>query len=131
MPQHIGGKGFFMRLSKFVLAAVLALPLAGCFEGPSGPAGPKGEAGPAGLPGPAGPAGAPARSPAVTLRSMPCPAGGCTSACEAGEQLVSGYCVNQEQGMQHVAVFSSANDGAPVVKCENPVRQVVAVCLKP
>ncbi|MEP9379642.1 hypothetical protein ABLE91_23225 [Aquabacter sp. CN5-332] len=119
--------GFF----KFVMVAALALPLAGCFEGPAGPQGPQGPQGAAGPAGPAGAQGAAAKSPAVSVRSTPCPNGGCTSTCETGEQLMGGYCVNQEEGMQHVAVFSSPNDGAPTVKCENPVKQVVAVCLKP
>lgn len=118
-----------MRFAKFVMVAALAMPLAGCFEGPAGPQGPKGEAGPAG---PAGPQGPAARPPAVTLRAIACPNGGCTQSCETGEQMLGGYCVNVQTGMQHVAVFSSPADNAPpVVECENPVRQVVAVCLKP
>jgi hypothetical protein len=43
-----------MRVAMAVIAGVLSLTLAGCFEGPQGPPGP---AGPAGAQGPAGPPG--------------------------------------------------------------------------
>lgn len=97
--------------------------------GAAGPAGPVGPAGPAGPQGPAGPAGAAAASN-ITLRAAECPAGGCLASCESGESLIGGYCVNHQRGIQHVAVFS-AQEGKTEVECLNPVKQVVAVCLKP
>lgn len=46
-----------MRLSLAVVALIAAFSLAGCFEGPQGPAGPQGPPGPAGPPGPKGDTG--------------------------------------------------------------------------
>ncbi|MEP9354530.1 hypothetical protein ABLE93_13125 [Xanthobacter sp. KR7-65] len=97
--------------------------------GAPGPAGPQGATGPAG---PAGPAGAPgaAGSAGITVRAADCPAAGCLAGCETGESVVGGYCVNTDRGMQHIAVFSS-REGKTEVECLSPVKQVVAVCLKP
>ncbi|WP_428031099.1 hypothetical protein [Ancylobacter sp.] len=99
--------------------------------GTTGPAGPAGPAGPTGPQGPAGAAGAPGSSgaTAITVRTAPCPSAGCTSSCEAGEVIVSGYCVNTDRGFQHIASFA-ADGGKTVVACEHPVKEVVAVCLK-
>lgn len=99
--------------------------------GPAGPAGPSGPAGPTGPQGPAGTAGAPGApgSSAITVRSAPCPSAGCTSSCESGEVIVSGYCVNTDRGFQHIASFAD-DGGKTVVACEHPVKEVVAVCLK-
>ncbi|QRG08216.1 hypothetical protein EZH22_07840 [Xanthobacter dioxanivorans] len=145
-----------MRFIKLIVGLVLALSLAACFEGAQGPAGPQGAAGaagpqgpagvagPVGAAGPAGPAGPQgAVGPAgpqgiqgvpaaanIAVRASDCPAAGCLAGCESGESVIGGYCVNHDRGMQHIAVFS-ARDGKTEVECLNPVKQVVAVCLKP
>jgi len=66
----------------------------------------------------------------ITVRAAECPAAGCIAACEDGESVIGGYCVNRDRGMQHIAVFSSRS-GKTEVECLHEVRQVVAVCLKP
>lgn len=136
-----------MRMMKAAIGLALALSLAACFEGKPGPAGPAGAAGaqgPAGVAGPAGPAGAagPAgpAGPAgaagaagaanITLRAAACPEAGCLASCETGESVIGGYCVNTDRGLQHIAVFSARGDKTEV-ECLHPVKQVVAVCLKP
>ena len=148
-----------MRMMKAAIGLALALSLAACFEGKPGPAGPAGAAGaqgpagvagpagPAGAAGPAGPAGPPgpqgAQGPAgpagaagaagatnITLRAAACPEAGCLASCETGESVIGGYCVNTDRGMQHIAVFSARGDKTEV-ECLHPVKQVVAVCLKP
>lgn len=145
-----------MRIVKLVVALALALSLAACFEGAQGPAGPQGQAGaagpqgPAGVAGPAGSAGAagpvgpqgpvgPAGpqgaqgtpgSANITVRAADCHSAGCLAACETGESLIAGYCVNHDRGMQHIAVISRRADKTEV-ECMHPVKQIVAVCLKP
>ncbi len=148
-----------MRTMKAVIGLALALSLTACFEGKPGPAGPAGATGaagaqgPAGVAGPAGPAGAQgpagpagpagpqgAQGPAgaagapgsanITLRAAACPEAGCLASCETGESVIGGYCVNVDRGMQHIAVFSARGDKTEV-ECLHPVKQVVAVCLKP
>lgn len=148
-----------MRILKVAVGLALALSLAACFEGPQGSTGPQGPAGaagpqgpagvagpvgPGGVPGPAGPQGAqgpvgPAGAPGsqgasgaagIVLRAAACPAAGCLAACETGESLIGGYCVNTDRGFQHVATFSAREDKTEV-ECLHPVKQVVAVCLKP
>ncbi|MFS8036243.1 hypothetical protein ACI7BZ_04625 [Xanthobacter sp. AM11] len=148
-----------MRVVKVVIGLILALSLAACFEGapgpagpqgPAGVAGPQGAAGAAGVAGPAGPAGPTgAQGPVgpagpqgaqgvagapgsanITVRAAACPAAGCLASCEAGESLIGGYCVNQDRGLQHIAVISARADKTEV-ECLHPVKQIVAVCLKP
>lgn len=113
-------------------------------QGPAGVAGPAGPVGPAGAPGPvgpqgpvgqggpagaAGPQGAPG-SAGIVVRAAACPAAGCLATCETGESVIGGYCVNTDRGLQHIAVFSAREDKTEV-ECLHPVKQVVAVCLKP
>jgi hypothetical protein len=64
------------------------------------------------------------------LRASACPAAGCRASCETGESFISGYCVNDQRGLQHIGVIS-AQEGKTEVECLHPVKQVVAVCLKP
>ncbi|MFG1360737.1 hypothetical protein [Xanthobacter pseudotagetidis] len=66
----------------------------------------------------------------IILRAAGCPAAGCRASCETGESFLSGYCVNDQRGLQHIGVIS-AQEGKTEVECLNPVKQVVAVCLKP
>ncbi|MBS9478189.1 hypothetical protein [Ancylobacter radicis] len=97
--------------------------------GAAGPAGPAGVAGAAGPAGPAGPAGAPG-SAQIAMRAADCPAAGCVASCETGESVIGGYCLNAQRGFQHIASFAE-DGGKTVVECLHPVKQVVAVCLKP
>lgn len=139
-----------MRIVRLVVALALALSLAACFEGAQGPAGPQGQAGAAGPQGPAGAAGSAGSAGAagpvgpagpqgaqgtpgsanITVRAADCPSAGCLAGCETGESLIAGYCVNHDRGMQHIAVISQRADKTEV-ECMHPVKQIVAVCLKP
>jgi hypothetical protein len=104
-----------MRVVHAVIAGMLSLTLAGCFEGPAGPQGPpgpqgaagqqgpqgekgdRGDKGELGMAGPAGPVGPPG-SPnlrVIALGLEKCGPSGCTIICDDTEAIVSAVCVAQ------------------------------------
>lgn len=126
-----------MRASMTVLGLIAAFALAGCFEGPQGPAGPPGPqgqagaAGPSGAPGPAGPPGpAGAQGPAGppgpagsaglhVMRQDACSNSSCQFICSPGETLVSVTCPG--------ATIIMDNSGAT---CSNTPGPALALCVK-
>lgn len=127
--------------SALIAAAFL---LAGCFEGPQGPAGaqgPKGDQGAAGAAGPAGPQGAigpagpkgdtgakgdagpagPANNKfrVVTLDAAACGTSGCTVTCNANEVIVSALCAADTSTPPQVQASSA--------KC-GPSKGMNAIC---
>jgi hypothetical protein len=127
-----------MRVITSAVALVAACSLAGCFDGPQGPAGPtgaagpqgpqgdRGPAGPAGATGPAGPSGAVGPpGPAGTagwhvLRQDACSNNVCQFICSPDETLVSVTC----PGATIIMSSSSAT-------CSNTPGPGLALCTKP
>jgi hypothetical protein len=131
-----------MRILTIPALMATAFLLAGCFEGPQGPAGPQGARGPAGDTGdrgPAGPAGpkgeagiagpkgdqgAPGASAGlriVTLGASDCSAGDCTVTCDAGEVIASAVCIS-DTPVQPVVQASAAKCG--------PAQGMNAICAR-
>lgn len=139
-----------MRILTAAALVATAFLLAGCFEGPQGPAGPagakgdagipglagstgpKGDAGPAGPkgdkgdPGPKGDKGDPGAAGdnklrVIALGADACSAGGCTVTCEATEVVVSAVCV-ADSPLQPTIDVSSAKCGA--------AKTMNAICAK-
>lgn len=126
-----------MRLSIAVVSLIAAFTLAGCFEGPRGPAGPQGAAGPQGpqgQPGAAGPAGAvgpagaagavgPSGPPGVAgfhvLRQNACSGNLCDLICGPNETLVSVTCPG--------ATIVLSNE---LATCSNTPGPALALCIK-
>jgi len=110
-----------------------ALALAGCFEGPAGPAGPQGEPGPQGPPGvkgdpgPQGPPGPPGPQGASGLRALrqtACLSGNnCDLTCNPGERLVSVTCPGG-------AIQITRTGGIDAATCSNSPGPALALCMK-
>ena len=120
-----------MRILLAVMSLATALSLAGCFEGPQGPAGQQGAAGPPGpagqramlvrsghrLPGPVGATGPHA------LR-QDCGAGSqCDLTCSPGEKLVSATCPGGTVSITRNADIESAI-------CSNSPGPAIVLCMK-
>jgi len=139
-----------MRILTASALIATAFLLAGCFEGPQGPAGPagaKGDSGPAGMAGPpgkagpmgpAGPAGpkgdkgdpgpkgdaGPAgdgKLRVIALGANDCSANGCTVTCEAGEVIASAVCAADTATIPTIAATSA--------KC-GPAKAMNAICAR-
>jgi hypothetical protein len=131
IPTHWLGE-VFMRVSMAIVALVVAVSLAGCFEGPAGPAGPAGEAGTPGpqgdkgAPGPQGPAGPPGPVGATglhILRQAACGAAKvCDLTCNPGEKLISVTCPGGA-----ISITKSADIEAAA--CSNTEGPALAVCM--
>ena len=135
-----------MRMMTTAALVAAAFLLAGCFEGPQGPAGPagpkgeagaagpKGDTGPAGVAGPAGPAGpkgdagpkgepgaaAASRLRVISLDAAAC-ANGCTTTCGDDEVLMLATCV---------APAPDAKRTTPAAATCPASQGAVAVCAK-
>ena len=108
-----------MRVAGAIMAGMLSLALAGCFEGPQGP------------PGPAGPTGPQGPSGNVNLRVIlkgqdQCGANGCSIRCDGIEVIVSAVCVSrnnspiqptitQDVSGQHSSASCPATSGMRVI----------------
>jgi hypothetical protein len=135
-----------MRVSIAVVAVLAAFSLAGCFEGPQGPAGPQGAAGPpgpqgetgaagpvgptgaTGPPGPAGvvgPAGPSGLGGSLGLRAITQETCGkaCELACGPGEKLVSVTCPG---GL--ISVGKAVDP--ETATCSNSSGPALALCIK-
>lgn len=129
-----------MRVATIALACLLSFTLAGCFEGPQGPAGAKGEQGAAGSPGPAGPAGppgpkgeagpagpaglaGPAAAAGTKLRVLTGQPG---IACDADETLIGAYCVGPTPRTPQITPPRGAN----CASTGQAAAQVVVTCAK-
>ena len=115
-----------------LVALVAAISLAGCFEGPQGPAGPQGEAGPQGrraskampAPRPAGPPGPMGASGLHALRQNACgQPNNCDLTCSPGEKLVSVTCPGGSITITKNADIESA-------ACTNANGTALALCMK-
>ncbi|MGE3148509.1 MAG: hypothetical protein AB7K04_05515 [Pseudorhodoplanes sp.] len=117
-----------------VLIGLLAasLSLGGCIKGEKGDKGDKGDpgaagaagtAGAAGAVGPAGPAGPAGRdgAPGTTLRIVESRTAAAT--CDAGEKLVSAYCIGSQQSLKIQANGADCSGG--------DAQTVTLVCTKP
>jgi hypothetical protein len=122
-----------MRILTAMIALVATFALAGCFEGPQGPAGPQGDAGPQGSPGvkgdagPVGPAGPPGPTGATGLHPLRqvCSAGSnCDLTCDPGEKLISATCPGGTVAITRNADIESAS-------CSNSPGPALALCMKP
>lgn len=122
-----------MRASLAIAALLAAVSLAGCFEGPAGPAGPQGDTGPqgppgvkgdAGPPGSAGPPGPTGASGLHALRQNACATGNnCDLTCSPGERLVSVTCPGGE-------IQITRNGGIEAASCNNSPGPALALCMK-
>ncbi len=138
-----------MRILTASALVAVAFLLAGCFEGPQGPAGqpgPRGdtgttgmagERGPAGSPGPAGPKGErgdagprgdkgdqgppDTRLRVIVLGDSDCSASGCSVACNADEVIVSAVCAADTPLAPHIE--------ASAAKC-GPAKAMNAICAR-
>ncbi|NWG25384.1 MAG: hypothetical protein HXY30_13400 [Pseudorhodoplanes sp.] len=136
-----------MRILSVMIAGVLALSVAGCFEGPKGDKGDKGDAGApgpagavgaAGPAGPAGPAGAKGAKgdkgekgdkgdkgdPGAALRVVSAPQ---KAECAADERMVSGYCAGPYARGQNP--FSATGDSGASCSDDASITTVI-VCMK-
>lgn len=134
------------RIATALLIAGLALPLAGCFEGPAGPPGqpgPRGDKGDPGAAGPAGPAGpqgaqgvqgpqgpagpAGPAGPGVNFRVV---TGSGQMRCDAGERIASLTC----QTPAGNATMTTGGAGEAVGVCQSSGGDNVPgvmICFKP
>jgi hypothetical protein len=122
-----------MRVAMAIFALVAAFSLAGCFDGPQGPAGPQGVAGPQGPAGPQGdagppgPAGVPGPTGATGLHAVrqDCAAGSnCDLTCSPGEKLISVTCPGG-------AIAITRNADIEAASCSNSPGPALALCMKP
>jgi hypothetical protein len=106
-----------MRLSFTLVAILLCVTLAGCFEGPvgakgeKGDLGEKGETGRPGVAGPAGPAGPLASQALRPVHMSGCPDDRCEIACHAEEELVSATCLGGQISLAGLRVTCSNAQG--------------------
>jgi hypothetical protein len=116
-----------------MIALVAAVSLAGCFDGPTGPAGPQGAAGPQGPPGakgddgPPGPAGVagPVGATGLHVLRQNCAAGSnCDLTCSPDEKLISVTCPGGAIAITRNADIESAS-------CSNSPGPALALCMKP
>ncbi len=121
-----------MRVSTAVIALAVSLLLAGCFEGPQGPAGQQGAAGPPGpagqqgVAGPIGPQGPPGPVGATGLHALRQECGAnsnCDLTCSPGERMVSATCPGGAISITRNADIDSAT-------CSNSPGPALALCMK-
>jgi Collagen triple helix repeat (20 copies) len=139
-----------MRLANAILASMLPLALAGCFEGPQGPQGPpgpkgpagpqgvgekgdrgdKGEQGMAGPPGPQGPPGTPFLR-VIALGLDKCGPSGCTIICNVDETIVSAVCIADAGAKSSPEpIFTQSTVGALSSASCPPTTAMRAICAK-
>ena len=100
--------------------------------GPPGPPGARGEPGPAGAAGPpgergpAGPEGPPGRISIRNVSTDACRQPYCEVVCEAGEMLLSAYCLRSGQ-----PTFTRRGSGEAVALCPGDSGGAVGFCLRP
>jgi hypothetical protein len=125
-------QGASMRISLMIVALLAAISLAGCFDGPAGPAGPQVAAGPQGASGqkgdagPIGPQGPPGPVGATGLHALrqECGAGSnCDLTCSPGEKLISASCPGGTVAITRNADIESA-------ACSNSPGPALALCMK-
>jgi hypothetical protein len=121
-----------MRISMALVVLLAAALVAGCSQGPQGPAGQQGDAGPQGPPGQTGPAGpqgppgppGPAGATGLhRLRQASCgPSNSCDLTCSPGEKLVSVTCPGGAITINKSADIESAS-------CSNTPGPALALCM--
>jgi hypothetical protein len=111
-----------MRITGAIIAGLLSLSLAGCFEGPPGPKGDAGAAGPKGAAGPAGPAGPAGAAGSAGFRIVT--EGGGVITCNAGERLAALTC---NGGTGTIAKNSAGQDSGT---CNPANAGAVGICAK-
>ena len=107
-----------MRVATAIIAGMLSLTLAGCFEGPQGQKGDKGDPGVAGSTGPTGPTGPAGQTGIFRIVA---------ERCADDEIMISAYCATVPQNTTKIQPTVLGDRGA---RCVGQNVHAVVVCAK-